>query len=139
MSNSPQTSPAPTDTTRPEATAAVAATPPAPALPTRTPHHEVSRHASGYQVRVELPGVSRESLTLEVEKRLLTLRADSRFEVPADWQTRQRGLPDQRFELRLQIGADLDPAGLTATLRHGLLLLDLPRRAEDAPRRIAVN
>lgn len=141
MSESEPTSqPAPTAAVDPSPGVAEAcACEPDAELPTVIPRHAIERHAQGYRVRVELPGVARERLQVEVQQRLLAVRAERRFVLPEGWQPLSRGVADARFELRLQIGADLDPAAVGATLADGVLLLDLPRRAEDAPRRISVN
>lgn len=76
-------------------------------------------------VRADLPGVSQDGLTIEYESGKLRLEGRRSDTIVY---RRVMGVPE-----------GIDPDGITAELRHGVLTLRLPRAAATKPRRIAVS
>ena len=79
-----------------------------------------------YLVSVDLPGVRADGLTVEVEGRALTLKAQR-----AD----ERGV----YQHALTLPEDALATNATADLTDGVLTLTIPRKAEDQPRRLAIT
>jgi HSP20 family protein len=93
----------------------------------------------GYRLVVEMPGVTRENLTVDLENDTLTLRG-SRQAVEKDKSLVSNGrLADRSFVKRFTLGRDLDRARIEAKLENGLLTVTLPRREDTKPTRIEVS
>lgn len=89
---------------------------------------------------VELPGVSREKISIEVDGRQLILRADKTAPEPADEVTcvhveRSYG----EFERSFVLGGEIDREQVAAEYRDGVLTVRLPLREAARPRRIEVS
>jgi len=93
----------------------------------------------GYRLVVEMPGVTRENLTVDLENDTLTLRG-SRQAVEKDKSlVSNSGLADRSFVKRFTLGRDLDRARIEAKLGNGLLTVTLPRGGDSKPTRIEVS
>jgi HSP20 family protein len=82
----------------------------------------------GYRVRIPLPGIAPENVTVEVTGRTLHVRAIER-----DGDTEVT-----RCEEVLTLPASVDAERVGATYRHGLLELTLPYQESKKPRRIEI-
>jgi HSP20 family molecular chaperone IbpA len=83
----------------------------------------------------DMPGVTAEQLTIDVEKGLLTLDG---------WVERQGAQGEDavqrhHYRRRFQIGRQFDPQQAAATLEAGVLTLTLPRLQASLPQRIEVK
>lgn len=83
----------------------------------------------GYRVRIPLPGIAPENVTVDVTGRTVHVRAIER-----DGDTEV-----MRYEEVLTLPASVDATQVSATLRHGLLELTLPYQDAVKPRRIAIE
>lgn len=99
---------------------------------------DVSRTDGELLVQLDLPGVRADSIDLEVERDVLTVRAQR----PA----RQEGVspvvterPTGTFTRRLQLGQNLDTDNISAHYTDGVLTLRLPVTAKAKPRKILVD
>jgi HSP20 family protein len=82
----------------------------------------------GYRVRIPLPGIAPENVTVDVAGRTIHVRAIER-----DGDTE-----DARYEEVLTLPASVDADKVGATFRHGLLELTLPYQNAVKPRRIEI-
>ena len=83
----------------------------------------------GYRVRIPLPGIAPENVTLDVRGRTLHVRAIER-----DGDTELT-----RYEEVLTLPASVDAEKVRATCRYGLLELTLPYQDAVKPRRIEIE
>jgi len=94
-----------------------------------------------YELHVDLPGATRESIDVSVDGGLLTIEAS----VPDRWPENGVGVVDRReygvgsFRRRVRLGEDIDPDSIEARFVNGVLELRLPKRAEHRPRRIEIS
>ena len=107
--------------------------------PTLKPRYAVTSDAQAYVVRVELPDVVKENVSIDFEKDVLSISAARKSTVPETWKPLHRELSDAGFALRLKLNALVDEEKLTAHLVDGVLTLTLPIREAAKPRRIEVN
>jgi HSP20 family protein len=82
-------------------------------------------------VRVELPGVAREAIQIEVVDGHLNLRAER---VRGEGETRESVVSSRSIALSDQV----DETAIRAHLEHGVLTLTLPKKPEAKPRKITV-
>ncbi len=103
------------------------------------PRYTVDGDKSAYGIRVELPGVKKDNVQIDLDSDVLTIRAQRTSTAPAEWKVLHRELVDDDFVLRLKLSAPVDENKLTAKLEHGVLAVDLPVRDAVKPRTIQVS
>lgn len=92
-----------------------------------------------WEVSVTLPGVKREDVDVTVENEILDIKARRHFDLPDKWRQLGENHSDRRYRLRLDVGPEVDPSGISAGLESGILTLRLPLREESRPRSIEVK
>ena len=101
-----------------------------------SPPVDIYEMPDGLVVMADLPGITHEHLDVRVDNHILTIRAQA---VRA-----QRAEPTYReFELvnyfrQFELSDKVDESRISADLKHGVLILNLPKAEEAKPRRIAV-
>ncbi|MBS4729097.1 Hsp20 family protein [Mycobacterium sp. SM1] len=96
------------------------------------------REGDRFIVEFDLPGVQTDSLDLDIERNVLTVRAErpeldqSREMVSAE---RPRGV----FSRQLFLGENLDTDKIEASYHDGVLRLTIPVAEQAKPRRIAIS
>lgn len=107
-----------------------------PARPVAMPM-DAWREGDNFFVELDLPGIDPESLDLNVERNVVTVRA-SRPELDADRSMiaaeRTRGV----FSRQLFLGENLDTDAIRADYRDGVLRLVIPVAEQAKPRKIEV-
>ena len=96
------------------------------------------RDGDVFQVEFDLPGVDPESISLDVERNVLTIRAERPVAEPAGEQVaaeRPRGV----FSRQLILGDNLDLDKITARYRDGVLSLQIPVAEKAKPRKIEIS
>lgn len=89
----------------------------------------------------ELPGVSRERLSIEVEGDMITISGEKRIDAPGDpdarfaCMERARG----RFVRRIRLQQLVDTHAGSARLRHGVLEVSFPRIREQRKRPVRLE
>ncbi|GAB3988637.1 Hsp20/alpha crystallin family protein [Nocardioides marmoraquaticus] len=89
-------------------------------------------------LELDLPGVSRESIDVQVERNVLTVGAE-RVARNGDWELLAGERPRGRFSRQLVLGDNLDLEQLDASYEAGVLRLVIPVAEKAKPRRISVS
>lgn len=95
------------------------------------------RHDNEFVVHFDLPGVSPDSIDLDVERNVLTVKAERIPETDADLQVAER--PRGVFSRQLFLGDTLDLDKIQASYDAGVLTLRIPVAEQAKPRKIAVS
>jgi HSP20 family protein len=113
---------------------AVGGTPAATAMPM-----DLYRSGDHFVLHCDLAGVDPESVDINVDGRVLTIRAarTGRTDTDVHWLRRERATGT--FERRLSMGDGLDLENITATWQQGVLTLTIPVAEKAKPRRIQIN
>ncbi len=77
-------------------------------------------------ILVEVPGMSRDDVTVEVEEDVVTIRGERAAEDDGQYYVRER--PVGRFRRSFSLAYHLDPESVTARLEDGLLEVTVKRR-----------
>lgn len=96
------------------------------------------REGDRFVVEFDLPGVQTDSMTLDVERNVLTLRAE-RPEPAADREMLSAERPRGVFSRQLFLGDNLDTDRIEATYQDGVLRLTIPVAEAAKPRRVEVT
>lgn len=110
----------------------------APRPQTLAPRADVVDTAEAYEVIVEMPGVRREDLVIELEKDTLAVQGKRRLSASEHLLVDGR-LASTPFERRFTLGNDIDRSKIQARLEDGILTVTLPRKEEVKPQRIEVQ
>jgi HSP20 family protein len=91
-------------------------------------------------VSAEMPGVDIEDIDLRVEGDMLTISGERKaVELPegARHIRRERGVG--KFTRTFQLPYAVDPDGIEARFKNGVLIIIMPRAEEDKPRKITIQ
>ena len=99
------------------------------------PRFKTRAHDQGFDLAIALPGVDRDAVKVSIEKQVLTITGERKNpEGEFDHQDHEA----VRFELKVNLHEDLDTENIKATHRDGVLVLNLQKRRELAPRKIDI-
>src|SRR4029079_2514507 len=96
------------------------------------------RQGDVFHIEFDLPGASPESIDLDVERNVLTVRAE-RVSRNGDWEMLASERPRGVFSRQLVLGDNLDLDRVEAHYDAGVLRLSLPVAERAKPRRIEVS
>ena len=96
------------------------------------------REGDRFVIEFDLPGVARESIDLDVERNVLTVRAE-RVSRNGDWEMLAAERPRGVFSRQLVLGDNLDLDRIEASYDNGVLRLLVPVAERAKPRKIEVN
>ena len=102
------------------------------------PRADLEETDDHYLLEVELPGISRRDVDLQLDDSRLVVTAQ-RVERERVGLLRHRTRATRRFALALTLPADVDGEAVTADLRHGVLSVLLPKTPHARRRRIRVR
>lgn len=96
------------------------------------------REGERFIIEFDLPGVSPESIDLDVERNVLTIRAE-RVARNGDWESLASERPKGAFSRQLVLGDNLDLDSIQAAYTDGVLRLVVPVAEKAKPRKIQVS
>lgn len=111
-------------------------------VPTWVPAVDVEERADALRLAFEVPGVDPNAITVAVDGRVLTVSGERAFARPGGDTGRSAYRLERRygrFARRLTLPETIDPDRIEAHYEHGVLHLELPKRPEAQPRRIAIT
>lgn len=103
-----------------------------------TPLADVEETPEAYLVEVEVPGVKREDIDIEVAGRRISVHGE-RKEKERVGILRRRERTVGRFACEVTLPGDVDEDGVEAQLDGGVLTVRLPKPERDRPRRIEIR
>jgi HSP20 family protein len=95
---------------------------------------------NGLIIAASMPGIDSADVEITIDGRTLTL-SGSRPEqqLPENARTHRQERAGGRFDRTVELPYDVDADAVVASYENGILQIELPRVAEDKPRRIAIN
>ncbi len=97
------------------------------------------RHGESFVVHFDLPGVDPASIDLTVEKNVLTVSAERRWEPAEGDQVLVSERPQGSFSRQLRLGSTIDTENIAASYEDGVLTLTLPVSERAKPRQVQVS
>jgi len=88
---------------------------------------------NAYQVRVEVPGVKKEEVSISLEKSVLSVSASHEEK---EGESTSRSL---RFSRAVSVPEDVDAENISAKLQDGVLSITLPKQEARKPKQIEIN
>ena len=96
------------------------------------------REGDVFTLEFDLPGVAPESIDLDVERNVLTVRAE-RVPGNGDWEMLASERPRGMFSRQLVLGDNLDLDRIDASYDAGVLRLTIPVAERAKPRKIEIS
>jgi len=96
------------------------------------------REGSEFVVEFDLPGVNADSLDLDIERNVVTVRAE-RPRINPDQEMLASERPRGLFSRQLVLGDNLDTEKVDATYEGGVLRLRIPVAEKAKPRKIQIG
>lgn len=103
------------------------------------PAVDIAENDEGIVLRADLPGVSRENLSIGVEGDTLTIEAAVTLGESAKMSDVYAEIEVAQYKRSFVLGRDLDKEKIEAQLANGVLTLAVPKLEQARPRRIAVK
>lgn len=103
------------------------------------PAVDIAESESGITLLADMPGVSKERLTIKVEGDNLTIEGEAQIDVPDNIELLHSEVRSPYLRRSFTLSRDLDPAKIEATLRNGVLQMHIPKSEEARPKRIEVK
>ncbi len=97
------------------------------------------RNGNEFVVEFDLPGIDPASIDLDVERNVLTVRAERRTATGPDVELVASERPTGVFSRQVILGDALDTGGITAAYTGGVLRLSIPVAERAKPRKITVS
>lgn len=108
-------------------------------LPVVQPAVDVYEKADAILLLMDVPGVDKQAVRIQVERDSLTVEADQAGEALEGYQLLHREARPVRFRRTFSLNREIDRDRIEANLQQGVLRLTLPKTAEAQPRRIEVK
>ena len=139
----------PKTTSKSEATPAKTGEPPAQKTPQQSqtargvsvfrPLTDIREREGGVTITVEMPGVGPDDVDIELERRVLTIRGRGRVTSPEGYRRIYAEYGEGDYERSFTISEDLDAGKVKASMKNGLLILELPPAEAAKPKQIKVS
>jgi HSP20 family molecular chaperone IbpA len=102
-----------------------------------TPPVDIFEIKDGLSVIADLPGVDQQGLDVRVADGVLTIEGRTKHVAPGTPFAREYELLN--FYRQFELPDEVDAERISAQLRHGVLLLQLPKKEKAKPRQISVQ
>jgi HSP20 family protein len=97
------------------------------------------REGHDFVVEFDLPGIEPESIDLDVERNVLTVRAERKPSTGPEVELVASERPRGVFSRQVILGDSLDPERIQAAYNAGVLRLTIPVAEKAKPRKIAIS
>ena len=102
-----------------------------------TPRVDVTEHENRYEFVVELPGFTRDEVSVSVEDGHLTIEAEHASDgaEASEGRVIRRERRNGRYLRKFHVGEEVDSEGVSAKFDNGLLTINVPLLVADEPTR----
>lgn len=103
------------------------------------PPVDVIEDANGITLLADMPGVSKDKLTLSLDADNLTIEGEVDMGTPAEMESRYAEIKVPRYRRTFTLSRELEPDKAEAQLNNGVLRLHIPKAAHLQPRKIEIT
>ncbi|MFW5734564.1 MAG: Hsp20/alpha crystallin family protein [Oceanidesulfovibrio sp.] len=112
-------------------------------MPRYRPATDIIEMADGFHIFMDIPGVTRENLSIDLNENELTITARTSYNADPAEHARPKYLHMEfgggEYRRVFTLSDDVDRQKITAHLEDGVLELVLPRAEDKKPRRIEIS
>ncbi|MDH3700283.1 MAG: Hsp20/alpha crystallin family protein [Alphaproteobacteria bacterium] len=103
------------------------------------PPINIFQRGDDYVAIVELPGVDKSGLDIQAKGNYIRLSGEIAPNYPENVSAHRRERVFGSFDRTISVPVQIDPDGIKAEYRDGVLALFIPRAEEDKPRKVQLN
>jgi len=103
------------------------------------PAVDIFEDAHQITVQAEMPGVSRDTLSVQADRNELLIEGDMQINMPTGMAALYADLQTTKYRRTFVLSGELETERIEATLKDGLLTVRIPKRVEFRTRKIKVN
>jgi HSP20 family molecular chaperone IbpA len=103
------------------------------------PAVDIFEDAHQITVQAEMPGVSKEGLTVQADRNSLLIEGAIALDLPAGMSALYADLKTTKYRRSFALSGELETEHIAASLKDGLLTVRIPKRAEFRTRKIKVE
>jgi HSP20 family protein len=103
------------------------------------PATDVFEDDDGITLQMDMPGASKDRLTLQVNRDRLDVEAEMQIDMPQGMEALYADVRSTRYQRTFALSSELDTGNIDANLKDGVLTLRIPKRQEVRPRKIDVR
>ena len=104
------------------------------------PRVDIKEEAERFLILADLPGVDPNAIEVQMDKGILSIKGERKTESLTETERYSRvERAHGTFYRRFALPDSANPDGVTASGRHGVLEITIPKRPETTPRRIQVQ
>ena len=107
--------------------------------PVYAPRVDIIEHEDALEILADMPGVTRDSVEVTLEQRVLSLRGRADVSLPEGLAPLYLEYELGDYERSFTLSDAIDPAGIEARVRAGVLHLKLPKAGPAKRQRIEVK
>ena len=101
-----------------------------------TPAADIYETESGYTIALDLPGIKREALEIDIDENRLMVKGTRVIDATS---ARRSERPRGKFVRSFSIPSSIDQGNIGAEYKDGVLKIRLPKRAEQKAQKIEVK
>lgn len=104
------------------------------------PLMNIEETKDAYRISIEVPGMEKDDIDIEVKDNVLTISGEKKEEVKSEDSTfyrRERRFG--KFSRSISLPNDINVDGIDAEYKNGVLMLTLPKTEEAKPKKITVK
>ena len=102
------------------------------------PAVDICEDTDGISLWVDMPGVSRDRLDIQVDRDTLVIEGHAQIDTPEGIKPIYADVRSTRYRRSFALSSELDTDQIKATMTDGVLNLRIHKRAESKPRKIEV-
>ena len=107
---------------------------------TWNPSVDIAEHDGHYELHAELPGLSKEDVSVTVNDGVLTIAGEKKRSADfSDENARRTERAYGKFSRSFRLGDKVDAEKIQASYRDGVLTLNVPKAEEVKPRNIEIK
>ena len=103
------------------------------------PHTDIHETAEALIVTMEMPGVEKGALDIQLEKNVLAVEGRVDFDEYEELEPLYTEYNVGHFRRSFRISSEIDQSKIAAGVENGVLTLHLPKAEEQQARKIAIN
>ena len=104
-----------------------------------TPAADIHETNDGAVIYIDLPGVSKESLDINMDSDVLTVKGGVNLNTPDNLNPTYMDVHAGFYSRKFTLSPELDSSKIDAKLKNGVLKLKIPRSEKHKPRKIEVK
>ena len=103
------------------------------------PPADIFEDAEGITLQMDMPGVSKDRLNIEVDKTSLLIEGEASIDMPEGMEALYADVRSTRYRRTFALSSELEVDKVEASIKDGVLELRIPKRMEVRPRKIEVR